>query len=117
MTNANFALLQRSQQRTALNNRRVDALARKTEDAYSVSRYGAKSWHACAMLLVRAGLADDEVEWVLRSKHMRWAADAGNAEYGRATSGMLRRHLADPRSIPGDLQRYVRAQIALEVAS
>ena len=96
--------------------RRADLIAWRTGDAYSAPRYGMASWLACAKLLVRAGLDDDEVEWMLRSKHMRWAADAGNAEYGRATSGMLRRYLAESSNIAGSLQAYARNQIALDGA-
>jgi hypothetical protein len=50
-------------------------LADKTSDAYSFSRYGMDSWTEIASLMLDQGSSEDVVEWVLRSKHMRWAAD------------------------------------------
>ena len=50
-------------------------IAFETRDAYSASRYGNREWVNCAAYLQGLGLTDDDVETVLRSKVMRWAAD------------------------------------------
>jgi len=50
------------------------ALAEKTKDAYSHDRYGKKSWLAQTKFLLTK-FTEEQVEWILRSKHMRWAAD------------------------------------------
>lgn len=70
-------------------------LAEKTRDAYSASLYGA-SWVACAKLLARRGLNDAEIEAVLRSKWMRWAADS--SFHHKPTSEDLARFMDDPRN-------------------
>ena len=49
-------------------------LAEKTKDAYSAERYGKKCWLAQTKFLLTK-FTEEQVEWVLRSKHMRWAAD------------------------------------------
>jgi len=46
----------------------------ETQDAYSFSRYGEKSWMANIKFLLTK-FAPNQVEWILRHKHMRWAAD------------------------------------------
>ena len=46
----------------------------ETQDAYSFSRYGEKSWMANIKFLLTK-FAPNQVEWILRSKNMRWAAD------------------------------------------
>lgn len=49
------------------------ASAASVAGAYSAERYG-ETWVGCAGLLLRS-MGDREAEAVLRSKHMRWAAD------------------------------------------
>lgn len=66
---------------------RIDRLTEATSDAYSFDRYA--SWRGCVALLVRRGYSDHEVEAILRSKWMRWAADGADRPYGRATSTHL----------------------------
>lgn len=64
-------------------------IAARTEDAYSADRYGSNEWAACAMLLLERGYSEIETEWVLRSKHMRWAADMSlNGQYGQTGEGL-----------------------------
>ncbi len=46
----------------------------ETQDAYSFDRYGEKSWMANIKFLLTK-FTSAQVVWVLRSKHMRWAAD------------------------------------------
>lgn len=51
-----------------------NALHARTQDAYSFDRYGAEAWMNAIRLLIE--LYDEEdTEWILRSKYMRWAAD------------------------------------------
>lgn len=67
---------------------RTKDLAIKTRDAFAFDRYGRDQWIAAVQVLVDAGYDDAEVEWILRSKHMRWAADAGedfDYEFGVST--------------------------------
>lgn len=70
----------------------IDRIAYVTQDAYSVGRYN--SWNACAKALAKEGLNSEEVEWVLRSKWTRWAADSADKPYGKATSKDLMRFFA-----------------------
>jgi hypothetical protein len=55
-------------------NAKAKALAEKTSDAYSADRYGKRSWLANTKYLL-AHFTEVQVEWILRSKNMRWAAD------------------------------------------
>jgi hypothetical protein len=84
-------------------------IATRTEDAYSADRYGRNEWAACAMLLLERGYTEAETEWVLRSKHMRWAADMSN-EPDRPVAGDLARYLDDPRNL--GVVRTIRADAA-----
>jgi hypothetical protein len=59
-------------------------IAEKTEDAYSADRYS--NWAAVAEVLLQRGHSEAEVEEILRSKWTRWAADASNKPYGKASS-------------------------------
>lgn len=52
-----------------------NALHERTQDAYSFYRYGAEAWMNAIRLLAGVGYTEEEVEWILRSKYMRWAAD------------------------------------------
>lgn len=69
----------------------IDALAAATADAYSFDRY--RDWRACVALLLRRGYTERQAEAILRSKHMRWAADQSPNRYGRVTSADLARYL------------------------
>lgn len=62
----------------------VQELSQKTSDAYSFGRYN--SWEACIKKLRKAGYDDMQVEAILRSKWTRWAADASDKPYGKASS-------------------------------
>lgn len=62
----------------------VQELSEKTSDAYSFDRYN--SWKACIKKLRKADYDDREIEAILRSKWTRWAADAANKPYGKASS-------------------------------
>jgi len=73
------------------------AVAAATQDAYSFEAYGEQGWRGCALLLRTRGLDKFEIEAVLRSKHMRWAADDAGKTKG-CTSADLERHLANPRT-------------------
>lgn len=64
-------------------------LAEKTADAYSVDRYSKTEWKKAAMVLLARDFTPAEAEWVLRSKFMRWAADASDAPYGQAKATHL----------------------------
>lgn len=70
--------------------KQAEALATRTQDAYSADRY--RSWAACALALSQYD--ERTAEAILRSKHMRWAADEDGAEYGRVTSSALVRYMA-----------------------
>lgn len=70
-------------------------LATKTRDAYMAPDYGEAAWRECARFLFAEGFTADEAEWILRSKHMRWADDTEGAGRGNKTnSGALRRYFA-----------------------
>lgn len=52
----------------------VDRLSKETQDAYSAGRYG-PVWDEIIAFLLGEGLDAEAIEWILRSKHMRWAGD------------------------------------------
>lgn len=55
-------------------NATAKALAEKTEEGYSFERYGEKSWLANIKFLLTK-FTEEQVEWIMLSKHARWAAD------------------------------------------
>lgn len=52
-----------------------EQMLNQTRDAYSFDRYGEEAWRTAIVNLYAMGYNDEQVEWVLRSKYMRWAAD------------------------------------------
>jgi hypothetical protein len=42
----------------------------------SFERAATEFWFAFTVCLINKGLTDSEIEWLLRSKHMRWMFDA-----------------------------------------
>lgn len=53
-------------------------IAAVTGDAYSrrTRTYSAKVWREIAVWLAATGYSEAQVEWILRSKYMRWASDS-----------------------------------------
>jgi len=52
-----------------------------SEEAYSRERYGENKWrHSIQKLLIH--FTPNQVEWILKSKHMRWAADMSETSRG-----------------------------------
>jgi hypothetical protein len=86
----------------------VQDIADKTHDAYSFARY--RRWEDVVAMLADRGLTATEIEWVLRSKAMRWAADEVNGAL--ATAGDLKRYLDNPRNrcSNADIARMVREE-------
>jgi hypothetical protein len=68
---------------------KVEVLAAQTEDAYSAGRY--QSWSDCVRLLLEQGYDERQTEAILRSKHMRWAADMAGTD--QATAEDLRSYM------------------------
>lgn len=64
-------------------------IAERTEDAYSFDRYAPQEWSRTAQLLAKRGHDARVIEAILRSKWMRWAADAGGRDYGKAKASDL----------------------------
>ena len=58
----------------ALNIGVVDKIAENTSGAYSVDRYG-EVWEEIIAFLLGDGVSQAAIEWILKSKHMRWAGD------------------------------------------
>lgn len=54
---------------------RISVLVDMTKGSWSFDRYGEREWRRTVRLLIDRGLDDREIEAVLRSKWMRWAAD------------------------------------------
>lgn len=62
---------------TSLNERNKIAaknIAKATEDAYMAKEYGT-DFERCAFFLLEKNFSENEVEMILRSKHMRWAGE------------------------------------------
>ena len=57
-------------------------IANKTRDAYSFHRYGENAWFKVARFLIAEGYTLEAVNEILRSKHMRWAADHSSGQKG-----------------------------------
>ena len=68
---------------------KAQAVADRTLGAYSVDRY--RNWRGVAQALLNYGLTERQAESVMRSKWMRWAADADDsgARYGHHTSAAI----------------------------
>jgi len=64
----------------------IEALARRTSDAYSVPRYA--SWSTVVEAVLRRGYTPFVAEVILRSKLARWAVDA-RTRPGRAGASDL----------------------------
>lgn len=62
--------------------RNRDHICTQTFDAYSYSRYGKAAWLKAIELLFVVGYTEEQVEAILRSKYMRWAADAFSVQEG-----------------------------------
>ena len=67
-------------------------LVEQTSNAYSFDRYGRKQWFLIARFLISENYAKEAVVRILRSKHMRWAADARN----KGTYSEFRRYYLKP---------------------
>lgn len=57
---------------------------RTYEGAFSAERYGRTEWRKAARLMADRGFAAEQIEAVLKSKWMRWAADAAGTSRGKA---------------------------------
>ncbi len=77
-------------------------MAEATADAYSSDRF--TSWVQCSRLLLQRGATAIEAEAILRSKWMRWAADAWTGK-GTPTSRALSDFLKTTNNT--DLQNLV----------
>jgi hypothetical protein len=88
----------------------VEALAAKTEDAYSFDRYA--SWKACCAMLLRRGYTAEQAEAVLRSKWTRWAADASKQIFGRATSKDLSHWMLAQKDLQGQVEKLTKETFA-----
>ena len=54
--------------------------------------YSEASYRAVARFLLKQGFSPAQTEWIMDSKHMRWAYDADDGR--TATSGTFRRYYA-----------------------
>src|SRR5690349_20283787 len=64
-------------------------IAENTVEAYSRGRYTDAGWKRIAQALLDAGATAAEAEWVLNSKHMRWAADDANRSHSATAADFL----------------------------
>lgn len=76
---------------------RIAALEAKTVDAYSHYAYGKGEWRRAIRLLIDKGHDDRTIEAILRSKWMRWAADARPANEKIRGEGIIA-WMNDPRN-------------------
>jgi hypothetical protein len=90
----------------------AERVANRTQDAYSVDRY--RSWLACAKLLHGRGYTEREIETIMRSKIMRWAADWSSKPHGRATAADLASYLDREPLRQETLDRWVIATLGEE---
>ena len=90
---------------------RADEIAEECEDAYSFDRYSASGWRASARLCAQKGFNEEQIEWILRSKWMRWAADHSDNDYGRHTSVSWRRSDREAHRVNGLVTICSRGQM------
>jgi hypothetical protein len=85
----------------------AQAVADQTADAFSFDRYA--SWATCAEKILARGFTVKETEAILRSKWMRWAADACATPYGRVPAAAIVQWLDgyDPKTFERDLAELV----------
>jgi hypothetical protein len=50
-------------------------IAAKTTNAYMYDIYGKKQWVEVIAFLLENGSDEEQAEWIVRSKHMRWCND------------------------------------------
>lgn len=81
------------------NRRLAQTIAKRTEDAYSFSRY--EDWADCALAILDLGYNEVETETILRSKWTRWAADIDGADYGIVKSQAIVHVLKNPHVMLG----------------
>jgi hypothetical protein len=67
----------------------ADKIAARTHDAYSRPRFSDAGWLGVVQALLDQGATAAEAEWVLNSKHMRWAADSASRNYGATLKDFL----------------------------
>ena len=92
---------------------RANVIAIKSADAYMADNYG-NFWAPCAEYLVTMGLTNQEVEAILRSKHMRRADDSEGKGNGKQTNSAAFKRYVWARIASGfDWNREAR-QMALE---
>jgi hypothetical protein len=70
---------------------KATAIANATTDAYSFDRYGLTEWRKAARMMAARGFSERQIAVVLRSKWMRWAADAAS-KAKNATAADLERY-------------------------
>jgi len=70
----------------------VANVAQETLGAYSFGRYGEEEWVKCIEFMAQSNFSEGEAVWVLRSKHMRWNADACD---GKSMSECFKRYMFD----------------------
>lgn len=80
----------------AVTYRQAEQIAAATQDAYSCDRYAPDQWVAVATLLLEEGATPAQVEWIMRSKHMRWAGDCATYAYGTMQSEAFRGYILSP---------------------
>lgn len=88
----------------------IAALIERTIDAYSFNRYGRKNWELAIRRLLRIGFSEREIEAILLSKWMRWAADGVSDQYGDVKSGAIIEYIND------QTRRYGRMKVSADLA-
>lgn len=82
-------------------------LAAETADAYSFDRYGETEWRKTATSLLARDWTRAEVEWVLRSKFMRWAADMSSSDAPTAKDVLAFIDEPRNRASRADVQKHI----------
>lgn len=73
-----------------MSNEQIKKIADETHEAFSRSRYTDAGWAGIIKRLAREGASEAEIVWILRSKHMRWAADEANREHSATAADFAR---------------------------
>ncbi len=58
---------------------RATEMAARTSNAYKYDGYGQEQWILIILFMMSYKVDEAQIEWILRSKHMRWAGDVSSS--------------------------------------
>ncbi len=78
----------------------------RTINAYMYKTYGQDEWVKCILFLYDKGFTANQIEEILRSKHMRWAND-NEREWETASETFINYYSCNSNGIKGDIEKWM----------